>query len=108
MAKQKIFFDKAEIVLDTDRPQAYDKFGSATLTIVASNIHHIHFIKCKERRFLIFNVASEKIEIKSNQSAKPYTFYKFKCGPWFSVYQTELRDFANRNKIAFKDSGSGV
>ena len=101
MANRKIICDKTEIILLDERK------NDQVYNFAYDQIKQIQIDTCNE--FSWFRkIPSEKIEVYANKFAEPFVFLKSKNKQYFEEYKTELKKFADNNRIAFEDFPNSV
>ncbi len=97
MAKEKILFDKTELVCGI-------VFGSSAsvVNLKYSDIISIKFIPTPEKK-LFKTVMSERIEIKCKNQAYPIVYLKSQEKKFWENYKDGLRKFAKDNRITLED-----
>jgi len=97
MARDKIVFDKTEVVLT-------DTYGKRVVThnLTFEKIVNIRFDNVKVRNVL-WMVPTRRIAITVRGRENPIVIYEFKDKEYFERYMDGLRKFAKDNRISFYD-----
>ncbi len=97
MAKEKILFDKTELVCGV-------VFGTSAsvINLKYSDIINIKFIPTPEKK-LFKTVMSERIEIKCKNQQFPIVYLKSQEKKYWDKYKAGLIKFAKDNRITLED-----
>jgi len=97
MARDKIVFDKTEMVLT-------DNYGKRVVThnLTYDKIVNIRFDNAKVRK-LLWSVRTRRIAITVRKRENPIVIYEFMDKEYFEKYMEGLRKFAKDNRVSFYD-----
>ena len=99
MEKRRILFDKAEVVLFVPT-----KNNVLTYNLVSSDFNRIQFDKCREFKFGIIPVESEKITLSASKLPSMVVYTKGKNKKLFDEYKEQLAQYAKEYRITFADN----
>ena len=99
MANRMVYFDRAEVIL---RVPAKKKV--LTYNLLSSDFSRIQFEKCKERKFGIIPVESEKISLAASKLPGVVSYSKGKNKKFYEEYKKEFAEYAKTYRITFSDN----
>ncbi len=98
MAKEKLLFDKTELVCGILMGNS-----ATVVNVKSSDIIYIKFSPMEEKS-LFRRVPSEMIEIKCKNQPFPIVYTKMKEKPYWEKYKSGLEKFARDNRITLEDN----
>ena len=99
MAREKILFDKTEIILTV-----VGKKKVQLVNLTCDKITSVSVDPAKGRILGIIPVDSETITVRASGRAEPIVFWKHQEKQFFDSYKEKLADFCKNNRVTFYDN----